>query len=178
MTNVSNNSSEEETDLKEQLQKDKKARDKHQIAYERAFLDNETGKLKENIEVICAQNGRGRKLAPSLKKILDSVPKEQLEHLAKFAVRIGGRYEHGAVRNLITGSGMIIAECVITVTHLFNPIELDEQNEIVPYSRIIFTTTTLAPVSRFMSDHDEDIFGAEMIVRDSNGLKPLDIMFT
>ncbi|CAF1329329.1 unnamed protein product, partial [Didymodactylos carnosus] len=102
-------------------------------------------------------------------------PKEQLEQLAKFAVRIGVRYEHGAVRSLITGSGMIIGECVITVAHLFNPIELDEQNEIVPYSRIMFTTTTLASVSWFMSDHDEDIFEAEMIVRGSNGLKPLDI---
>lgn len=100
---------------------------------------------------------------------IDLTTIKQLEYLSTFVVKIRVEFQQAEITSYITGSGLIINDrYIITAAHIFNPL-IEEENVLVPYKRIEFTSLSYASDQLF-NTNNTNVFEAEMIIRGINGI--------
>ncbi|CAF0983249.1 unnamed protein product [Didymodactylos carnosus] len=167
--NISNKpSSEEEYEVQQRLKHNRAVRSKHKTSYERPFMDYQTNKLKENIPFTYSPNGRAELTIDSDMHI-DLRTLEQLEHLSKLVIKIRVEFQQDDITSYVSGSGLIVnGRYIITAAHVFNPLT-EEDNVLVPYKRIIFTSLSYASDRLFNTDN-ENVLEAEILIRGIGGI--------
>ncbi|CAF3925717.1 unnamed protein product [Rotaria sp. Silwood1] len=168
--NTSNkSSSEEEHEVQQRLIKNNRIiRSKHKTSNERTFIDYRTNQLKENVPFTYSSNGQPQLIINSDVNI-DLTTIKQLEYLSTFVVKIRVEFQQAEITSYVSGSGLIINDrYIITAAHLFNPL-IEEEDVLVPYKRIEFTSLSYASDQLF-NTNNTNVFEAEIIIRGINGI--------
>lgn len=140
----------------------------HKSYNERTFVDNRTNQLRQNIPFTYSVNGQPQLIINSDINI-DLITLKHLEFLSTFGVKIRVEFQQAEIISYISGSGFIINnQYIITAAHLFNPL-LEEEDVIIPYKRIQFTSLSYASDQLFHTDNP-NVFEAEIIIRGINGI--------